>query len=81
MAPYPPIENPLIARLETVGAGGQLFWAHAYYVASNIAWPRGDVPLARRDAAAVTVFGFEDLATSILHNALLACGGTEEAHG
>ncbi|MBW8824899.1 MAG: FkbM family methyltransferase [Acidobacteria bacterium] len=58
----------------STGEGGQLFWAHAYYVASDIAYPRGgrDEQQLLRDAVAVAAFGFTDLATSLLSRAGLA---------
>lgn len=56
--------------VHSAGQGGQLFWAHAYYVASDIADTDheycGD-PVV--DACAVAAYGFTDLAASVLARA------------
>jgi FkbM family methyltransferase len=54
------------------GQGGQLFWAHAYFVQADLAMP-GSSPLAwskaLRAACAAAAFGFVDLAVSLLERA------------
>jgi FkbM family methyltransferase len=49
--------------VEVEAGGGQVYWAHAYYVAADALTPGpGDRSVAVRDAVAATAFGFPDLA-------------------
>ncbi len=52
--------------------GGQLFWAHAYYVRREVAFPepgRTEWQQAVRDACGAQTFGFIDLALNLLRGA------------
>lgn len=53
------------------GHGGQLFWAHAFYVRREMAFGtcRSDAETACRDACAARVLGFDDLAAHALRQA------------
>ncbi len=42
--------------------GGQLYWAHAYFVAADALETRADPTTGMRDAVAASAFGFHDLA-------------------
>ena len=58
--------------VEFAGRGGQLFWGHAYFVPSRLAFPsveRLSWDAAVRAACAATAFGFTDLALNTLHGA------------
>ncbi|HWE35738.1 MAG TPA: FkbM family methyltransferase [Isosphaeraceae bacterium] len=52
--------------------GGQLYWAHAYFVRHEAAFPRPSADWRSRlaDACAFSAFGFRDLAGSCLRHAL-----------
>jgi FkbM family methyltransferase len=59
--------------VHSAGQGGQLFWAHAYYVAANMVEPKPDDhndPMV--DACAAAAYGFTDLAASVLARARTA---------
>jgi Methyltransferase FkbM domain len=51
--------------VEVASQGGQLFWAHAYYLAADVLDGPAD-DRRRRAAAAAFAFGFQDLAALLL---------------
>lgn len=60
--------------VDVEGGGGQLYWAHAYFVPREVAFPtrQPSAGEAARDACAASAFGFDDLATSRLRSAGVA---------